>query len=176
MGNLVDHPVTMLLAGAGLGALVGLAGGKRGKTATYAVWGGAIGLGVGVLKRHKAQGVGQSGAPHLVGRAARESGCVSSTKDRPCSPPAWSLTRLYGPDQRTWPQGERKLCYPNVDIFNSIQDRTICYPTKVDADNKTNGFPFPTTAPGGQLRDQGPLPRWVIIPDGAAAAMPAAPT
>jgi hypothetical protein len=79
-----------------------------------------------------------------------------------------ALHKFYGPGPL--PRGQHRLCYPNVDIMNSIQDRTTCYPTSLDAQNKTNGFPFPTTAPGGQISGQGPAPRHVIISDDVAAS------
>lgn len=64
--------------------------------------------------------------------------------------------------------GRIRFCYPNVDVLGSIQDRTTCYPTKLDADNKTNGFPYPPTAPGGQISGQGGKPRRVLVSDEAA--------
>ena len=44
-------------------------------------------------------------------------------------------------------------CFANVDVFGAVQDRHTCYPTKLDANNLTNGFPYPTCLPGGQIPD-----------------------
>lgn len=49
------------------------------------------------------------------------------------------------------PTSGRHPCFANVDVFGNVQDRATCYPTKLDANNKTNGYAYPTTWPGGQI-------------------------
>lgn len=52
------------------------------------------------------------------------------------------------------PGGPRmRNCFANVDVFGAVQDRHTCYPTKLDANNLTNGFPYPSCLPGGQIPD-----------------------
>lgn len=52
------------------------------------------------------------------------------------------------------PAGPRmRNCFANVDVFGAVQDRHTCYPTKADANNRTNGFPYPSCLPGGQIPD-----------------------
>jgi hypothetical protein len=67
-----------------------------------------------------------------------------------------------------------RMCFANVDVFGNVQDRTTCYPTKIDANNKSNGYPYPPTNPGGQIPWQGGEGHWIHIPLDAPTTLPPA--
>ena len=65
----------------------------------------------------------------------------------------YTRTATLRPSRRAGGGKRMRDCFPNVDVFGAVQDRHTCYPTKIDANNLTHGFPYPSCLPGGQIPD-----------------------
>jgi hypothetical protein len=91
----------------------------------------------------------------LLGRRGAHAGAVMTGYDGMRRPMRMRMDpRGRGMGVPGRPGGPRmRNCFANVDVFGAVQDRHTCYPTKLDANNKTNGFPYPSCLPGGQIPD-----------------------
>jgi hypothetical protein len=86
----------------------------------------------------------------FLGKSSVESHYLTGYDGRPVRRGA---ARGRGGSRGGRPGRQMKNCFANVDVFGAVQDRHTCYPTKADANNLTNGYPYPSCLPGGQIPD-----------------------